>query len=62
MPASDSITIRAQGKAVGAVRDGVFVKNVRSSVHFLQRPPAICLTRSRWKTPKKPGRTAGRNL
>ena len=38
-----SITIWANGKAVGAVRDGTFVKNVHSTKHFLQRPPAICL-------------------
>lgn len=36
-------TIRANGKAVGAVRDGVFVKRVQASKHFLHKPPAICL-------------------
>lgn len=37
------ITIWAAGKAVGAVRNGAFVKRVQASKHFLQRPPAICL-------------------
>lgn len=36
-------TIWANGKAVGAVRDGAFVKRVSASKHFLHKPPAICL-------------------
>ena len=40
---NDSITVWAAGKAVGAVCDGVFVKRVQGSRHFLQKPPAICL-------------------
>lgn len=39
----DSITVWAAGKAVGAVRDGAFVKRVSASKHFLHKPPAICL-------------------
>lgn len=38
-----SITIWAAGKAVGQVVDGVFVKHVQASKHFLQKPPGICL-------------------
>lgn len=40
---TDSITVWAAGKAVGAVRDGVFVKRVQASKHFLRKPPAVCL-------------------
>lgn len=36
-------TIWANGKAIGAVRDGVFTKGVQASRHFLRKPPAICL-------------------
>lgn len=39
----ESITVWANGKAIGRVADGVFVKRVQASKHFLQRPPAICL-------------------
>ena len=40
---SKSITIWAAGKAVGTVLDGVFVKRVQASRHFLRKPPSICL-------------------
>lgn len=38
-----SSTIWANGLAVGAVLDGVLVKRVQASKHFLRKPPAICL-------------------
>lgn len=41
MTHSKSIPIKAAGKRVGYVRDGVFTKHVRGSKHFLRIPPAI---------------------
>jgi hypothetical protein len=35
-------TIRAGGHVVGHVSEGVFYKTMRASVHFLQKPRAIC--------------------
>ena len=42
-PHSNSTPILAQGKAVGAVRGGVFYKRCRASVHMLRKPPAWAL-------------------
>lgn len=36
-------TIWANGKAIGRVTGDVFYKRVRGSVHFLKKPPAICV-------------------
>ncbi|WP_376793085.1 hypothetical protein [Thermoflexus sp.] len=35
--------IKVNGRPVGEVRDGVFRKHVRASVHMLRRPPAWAL-------------------
>lgn len=37
----EAIPIYVGSKVIGEVRDGVFSKSVRGSVHFLQRPPSI---------------------
>jgi len=35
--------IRVNGRTVGEVKHGVFVKHVKGSVHFLRKPPAIAV-------------------
>ena len=47
--------IRAQGRVVGRVRDGVFHKRVRSSVHQLVRPPAWALDLQSFEDAKAAG-------
>ncbi len=37
----ESIPIYVNGRVVGYVKNGVFYKTLRASVHFLRRPPAI---------------------
>lgn len=51
----ESITVWANGKPVGAVRDGVFVKRVSASKHFLRKPPAVCLDRASLADAEKAG-------
>ena len=38
---SSKVQIFAGKKVVGYVNDGIFYKNVKSSIHFLRKPPAI---------------------
>lgn len=38
---TNSTKIRINGKVVGIVQNGSFVKNLRGSVHFLRIPPSI---------------------
>jgi len=38
---SDAVIIKVNGKPIGSVIDGVFIKHVSSKKHFLRQPPAI---------------------
>lgn len=40
---TEGVPIWAAGKIVGEVRNGVFTKRVRGSVHMLRRPPGWAL-------------------
>lgn len=40
---SDRVEVYAGPKVIGFVESGVFRKNVRSSKHFLKKPPAIAM-------------------
>jgi hypothetical protein len=42
-PLDEICIIRANGKIVGRVENGVFKKNIRGSTHHLRRPAALCL-------------------
>tara|TARA_R100000664_G_scaffold9433_2_gene15811 strand:+ start:2523 stop:2840 length:318 start_codon:yes stop_codon:yes gene_type:complete len=41
-----SIPIMLKNKVIGKVQNGVFIKNVIGSKHFLRKPPAISLDKS----------------
>jgi len=45
------------GKVVGEIRDGVFLKKLRGSRHFLRKPPAICFDISSLKEAEEAGAT-----
>lgn len=47
--------IRVGSRVVGKVQDGVFIKRVKASQHFLYRPPAIAFDVSSLKQAEKAG-------
>lgn len=55
LPSTNFTTISIGNRIVGIVQNGVFLKRVNASVHFLRRPPAIAFDVSSLKDAEKAG-------